>query len=87
MNTIAPVTTCPATPASDLLAAPVAAYLGRFRGLSRQHTESDLRIFTTWCTADDLDALTVHRADLGLYVRWMLETRQFKPSTESGTPG
>ncbi len=83
MNTIPPVMTGPATPTPDLLAAPVAAYLGRFKGLSRQHTESDLRIFTTWCTTHDLDPLTVHRSDLELCVRLMQEIRRFKPSTVS----
>ncbi len=83
MNTIPPVMTGPATPTPDLFAAPVAAYLGRFKGLSRQHTESDLRIFTTWCTTHDLDPLTVHRSDLELCVRLMQEIRRFKPSTVS----
>ena len=27
---------------------PVAAYLTRFKGRSRQHTQSDLRIFLLW---------------------------------------
>jgi hypothetical protein len=72
MNTTSPVTTGSATPTPNSLAAPVAAYLGRFQGLSRQHTESDLRIFTTWCSTHDLDPLAAHRADLELYVRWIL---------------
>lgn len=33
-------------------------YLGRYRGATRQHTESDLRIFLTWCTDQELDPLT-----------------------------
>jgi len=28
-----------------------AAYLGRYRGQTRIHTESDLRVFLRWCTA------------------------------------
>lgn len=28
----------------------VAAYLARFQGSSRYHTESDLRCYLAWCT-------------------------------------
>jgi integrase/recombinase XerD len=37
--------------ASDnrVLHAAVAAYLARYRGQSRLHTASDLKIFLTWC--------------------------------------
>jgi hypothetical protein len=27
----------------------VAAYLARFKGTSREHTESDLRCYLAWC--------------------------------------
>jgi integrase/recombinase XerD len=33
----------------DLLRLAVAAYLARFKGQSRIHTESDLRGYLTWC--------------------------------------
>ena len=37
------------------LAVAVEAYPARFNGLSRQHTESDLGSFLTWCQERDLD--------------------------------
>ena len=33
----------------------VAAYLARFKGSSRDHTESDLRCFLAWCAEHGLD--------------------------------
>jgi integrase/recombinase XerD len=44
--------------------AAVSAYLGRYRGDSRLHTESDLRIFLTWCANQDLHPLLSNRADI-----------------------
>jgi hypothetical protein len=35
---------------SDVLRRAVAGYLARYKGLSRSHTESDLRVFLDWCT-------------------------------------
>lgn len=67
----------------DVLRLAAAAYLGRFKGLSRQHCASDLTVFFTWCTNKHLDPLAAGRADLERYVRWMQETRCFKPSTVS----
>jgi len=61
----------------------VAAYLARFKGMSRAHTDSDLRAFLTWCAGRDIVPLKARRAQLELYVRWMQETRRFKPSTVS----
>ena len=61
----------------------VAAYLARYRGLSRDHTASDLRVFLVWCAERDLDPLAAQRAHLELYVRWCQEVRRFKPSTVS----
>jgi site-specific recombinase XerD len=61
----------------------VAAYLARFKGSSREHTESDLRCYLTWCAGHRLDPLAVQRVHLELYIRWMQETRRFKPSTIS----
>jgi len=67
----------------DPLRLAVSAYLARFKGLSREHTESDLRVFQTWCAERGVEPLAAQRADLELYVRWMPETRRFKPSTVS----
>jgi hypothetical protein len=61
----------------------VAAYLARYRGLTREHTASDLRAFLTWCGERGLDPLTAQRTHLELYVRWCQEVRRFKPSTVS----
>jgi hypothetical protein len=58
-----------------------AAYLGRFKGSSREHTESDLCCYLTWCAERGLDPLAARRADLELYIRWMQELRRFRPST------
>jgi DNA-binding Xre family transcriptional regulator len=60
-----------------------AAYLGRFKGSSREHTESDLRCYLTWCAKRGLDPLAARRADLELYIRWMQQIRRFGPSTVS----
>jgi len=61
----------------------VSAYLGRYRGDSRFHTESDLRIFLTWCTEQNLQPLSAVRADIERYVRWLQDVRRFQPSTVS----
>ncbi|GAA2151516.1 site-specific tyrosine recombinase XerD [Humibacillus xanthopallidus] len=68
---------------SDTLRRAVAAYLARFKGQSRVHTESDLRAFLTWCSSHGLDPLSAQRPHLELYIRWMQETRRYKPSTVS----
>ena len=76
--------TDPATSApADDLAAAVTAYLSRYKGLSREHTHSDLRSFLAWCTGQELDPLTARRHQLELYVRWLQEVRRLKPSTVS----
>ena len=61
----------------------MAAYLARFKGSSRYHTESDLRCYLAWCTEHGLDPLAARRPQLELYIRWMQEVRRFKPSTVS----
>ena len=61
----------------------VAAYRARYRGASRQHVESDLRVFLTWCADHGLDPLAAQRPHIELYLRWMQEDRQFRPSTVS----
>ena len=68
---------------SDQLRLAVAAYLARFKGSSRMHTESDLRCFLSWCAERGLDPLAALRPHLELYIRWMQEVRRFKPSTVS----
>ena len=71
-------------PASDdLLRVAVAAYLSRYKGLSRAHTGSDLQVFLRWCAERELDPLALRRSDVELFVRWLEEVRRFKPSTVS----
>jgi integrase/recombinase XerD len=57
------------------------AYLARFRGLSRVHTESDLRVYLSWCAERNLDPLGARRPHVELYLRWLQEVRRLKPST------
>jgi integrase/recombinase XerD len=71
------------SPFTDQLRLAVAAYLARFTGSSREHTESDLRCFLAWCAERGLDPLAARRPHLELYIRWMQEIRRFKPSTVS----
>jgi len=70
-------------PIADQLRLAVAAYLARFKGSSREHTESDLRCYLIWCAERNLDPLAAQRLHLEMYIRWMQETRLFKPSTIS----
>jgi integrase/recombinase XerD len=70
-------------PFTDQLRLAVAAYLTRFKGSSREHTESDLRCFLACYGERDLDPLAARRPHLELYIRWMQEVRRFKPSTVS----
>jgi len=80
---LAPVPCDPAAPFTAQLRLAVAAYLARFKGSSREHTESDLRCYLTWCVEGGLDPLAAQRPHLELYIRWMQEIRRFKPSTVS----
>ncbi|HXZ78046.1 MAG TPA: hypothetical protein VEH31_45220 [Streptosporangiaceae bacterium] len=50
----------------------MAAYLARFKGSSREHTESDLPCYLAWCAGRGLDPLALRRPHLELYIRWML---------------
>ena len=70
-------------PFTDRLRLAVAAYLARFKGSCREHTESDLRCYLSWCAERGLDPLAARRPHLELYIRWMQEIRRFKPSTVS----
>ena len=56
-------------PLPDQLRRAVSAYLARFKGSSREHTESDLRCYLTWCAERELDPLVAQRPHLELYVR------------------
>ena len=80
---LASVPSRPLAPFTDRLRLAVAAYLARFTGSSRQHTESDLRCYLAWCAEHGLDPLAAQRPHLELYIRWMQEIRRFKPSTVS----
>jgi integrase/recombinase XerD len=66
-----------------LLRAAVAAYLGRYRGESRVHTGSDLKVFLNWCAGRDLDPLNLGRVEIERYVRWLQDVRRYQPSTVS----
>lgn len=61
----------------------VAAYLARFKGQSRIHTESDLRGYLDWCESRGLDPLAATRPHIELYLRWLQEGRRYRPSTVS----
>jgi integrase/recombinase XerD len=80
---LAPAPSDPPEPFTDRLRLAVAAYLARFKGSSREHTESDLRCDLAWCAERGLDPLAAQRPHLELYVRSMQEIRKFKPSTVS----
>jgi len=80
---LASVPSNPLVPFTDRLRLAVAAYLARFKGSSREHTESDLRCYLAWCAERGLDPLAARRPHPELYIRWMQEIRRFKPSTVS----
>ena len=80
---LTPAPSDPPEPFTDRLRLAVAAYLARFKGSSREHTESDLRCYLSWCAERGLDPLAAQRPHLELYIRWMQEIRRFKPSTVS----
>ncbi|WP_200871720.1 tyrosine-type recombinase/integrase [Actinomadura welshii] len=67
----------------DVLRLATLAYLARYKGDSRMHTESDLRIYLNWCAERHLAPLAVRRAHVEMYVRWLQEIRRFRPSTVS----
>ena len=51
LTDLASVPSHPSEPFTDRLRLAVAAYLARFKGPSREHTESDLRCYLAWCPA------------------------------------
>lgn len=61
----------------------VAAYLARFKGQTRIHTESDLRSYLDWCEQRGLNPLQATRPHIELYLRWLQEVRRHRPSTVS----
>ncbi|GAA4263772.1 tyrosine-type recombinase/integrase [Dactylosporangium darangshiense] len=72
-----------ATAQQLVLRAAVSAYLGRYRGGTRLHTESDLRVFLHCCTDHGIDPLAAVRVDIERYVRWLQDVRCYRPSTVS----
>ena len=80
---LAPAPSDPPEPFTDRLRLAVAAYLARFKGSSREHTESDLRCYLAWSAERGLDPLAAQRPHLELYIRSMQEIRRFRPSTVS----
>ena len=79
----APAASDPPEPFTGRLRLAIAAHLARFKGSSREHTESDLCCYLAWCAERGLDPLAAQRPHLELYIRWMQEIRRFKPSTVS----
>src|SRR5713226_430863 len=82
-NELVPAQAGALVPHADRLRLAVAAYLARFKGTSRDHTNSDLRCYLAWCAERGLDPFLARRPHLELYIRWMQEVRAFKPSTVS----
>src|SRR5256886_554654 len=82
-NELVPARASDPVPHADRLRLAVAAYLARFKGASRDHTDSDLRCYLAWCAERGLDPFLARRPHLELYIRWMQEVRRFKPSTVS----
>ena len=66
-------------PHADRLRLAVAAYLARFKGTSRDHADSDLRCYLTWCAERGLDPFLVRCPHLELYIRWMQESAGSSP--------
>jgi hypothetical protein len=61
----------PLAPFTGRLRLAVAAYLARFKGTSREHTESDLRRYLSRRAEHGLDPLGAQRPHLEVYIRWM----------------
>ena len=82
-NELVPAQASALVPHADQLRLAVAACLARFKGTSRDHANSGLRCYLTWCAERGLDPFVARRPHLELYIRWMQEVRRFKPSTVS----
>jgi site-specific recombinase XerD len=61
----------------------VAAHLARYKGETRVHTASDLNSYLRWCLERSLNPFEAGRVHVELYLRWLQEVRQLKPSTVS----
>ena len=59
---LAPAPSDPPEPFTGQLRLAAAAYLARFTGSSREHTESDLRCYLAWCAEHGLDPLAAQRS-------------------------
>jgi integrase/recombinase XerD len=59
------------------------AYLARFKGQTRVHSDCDLRAYVNWCAERGLDPLEATRPHVELYIRWMQEQRRYAASTVS----
>jgi integrase/recombinase XerD len=80
---LAPAPSDPPVPFTDQPPLAAAAYLARFKCSSREHTESDLRCYLTWCAGQGLDPLAARRPHLELHIQSMQDIRRFKLSTVS----
>src|SRR5690348_17343524 len=67
----------------DRLRLAMAGYLARYKGQSRRHTESDLRLYLRWCVEQGFDPLAATRPHVELFVRWMQEQCGYAASTVS----
>lgn len=56
-------------PLADRLRLAVAAYLARFKGISREHVNSDLRCYLAWCAERGPDPFLARRPHLELRLR------------------
>ena len=74
----------PPEPFTDQLRLAVAAYLARFKGTSREHTESDLRCYLSWCAEQGLDPLAARRPHLELYIRGCRRSAGSSPPPSPG---
>ncbi|RBJ04885.1 integrase [Micromonospora provocatoris] len=82
--TISPASASIVVPGDQLVVrAAVSAFLGRYRGQTRVHTESDLRVFPRWRADHGLDPLAAARVDIERYLRWLQDVRRYQPSTVS----
>ena len=56
----------------------VAGFLAGYCGSTRSSYATDLRLFATWCHDRDLTMLSVRRAHLELFGRWMEESGRMR---------
>jgi integrase/recombinase XerD len=59
-----------------------AACLARFKGFSREHTESDLRGYLAWGAERGLDPPAAQRPHVELYIRSMQEIRRARQNLD-----